>query len=143
MTGEELVTRFAKARQNGRGKWMACCPAHNDKSPSLSIAEAPDGRILIHCFAGCAANEVLEAVGLEMTDLFPDSLGTFPPVNESMRPKMSPGDAMRALIKEALCVGIIAANMNDFGEISDEDRALLVRCIARMDMIFTTTGLQR
>jgi hypothetical protein len=56
---------------------------------------------------------------------------------------MSPVAAMRSLLKDAYCVGIIAANVNDFGDISDEDRALLIKCIARMDAIFTSAGAER
>lgn len=58
----------------GTGRYMACCPAHDDRSPSLSIKECDDGRLLIHCFAGCPAVDVLEAVGLSLSDLFPDDL---------------------------------------------------------------------
>ena len=40
-------------RQVGQGSYTACCPAHDDKTPSLSITEISDG-VLIHCHAGCA-----------------------------------------------------------------------------------------
>jgi hypothetical protein len=58
----------------GKGRYMACCPAHEDRSPSLSIKECEDGRLLVHCFAGCPVSDVLEAVGLSMASLFPDSM---------------------------------------------------------------------
>lgn len=45
-----------------RGKAVVCCPAHNDRAPSLSIRELDDGRALLHCFAGCAYPEILAAV---------------------------------------------------------------------------------
>ncbi|MBK6590648.1 MAG: DUF3987 domain-containing protein [Acidobacteria bacterium] len=48
---------------------MARCPAHDDKSPSLSITEKDD-KVLVHCFAGCTPDEILSAVGLEFRDLF-------------------------------------------------------------------------
>ncbi len=49
------------------GKWhgrygLACCPAHGDRRPSLSIADAPDGRLLLNCKAGCGFPEVLAAL---------------------------------------------------------------------------------
>ena len=59
---------------------MACCPAHEDKSPSLAIKENHDGRILVKCFAGCGAADVVHAVGLTLSDLFPDGN------NHEMRP---------------------------------------------------------
>ena len=57
----------------GKGKWMACCPAHQDKSPSLAINEADD-RILVHCFAGCETSDVIAALGLTVSDLFYNKL---------------------------------------------------------------------
>ena len=59
----------AGCRQQGRN-WA--CPAHDDRSPSLSIAAGDDGRVLVHCHAGCSAEAVVQAIGLEMADLFPD-----------------------------------------------------------------------
>ena len=51
---------------------MACCPAHDDHSPSLSIAVDVEGRILLRCHAGCPTPAVVEALGLTMADLRPD-----------------------------------------------------------------------
>ena len=48
---------------------MARCPAHNDKRPSLSLKELDD-RTLIHCFAGCTAEEIMKAIGLSLKDLY-------------------------------------------------------------------------
>lgn len=42
--------------------WMACCPAHDDKTPSLSIREGLDGTLLVHCFAGCGQALVIAAL---------------------------------------------------------------------------------
>lgn len=39
--------------------WMAPCPAHEDKSPSLSIRDTDDGKILVHCHAGCDQSVVI------------------------------------------------------------------------------------
>jgi len=43
-------------------RWIARCPAHDHGNPSLSIAEGRAGRVLVHCFAGCARREVLRAL---------------------------------------------------------------------------------
>ncbi|MCC2636870.1 MAG: hypothetical protein K0Q68_589 [Moraxellaceae bacterium] len=68
-----VLARLDKPRKTGKG-WTARCPAHEDKSPSLSITEADGSKVLLHCFAGCKADEVLTAIGLEWKDLFPESL---------------------------------------------------------------------
>ena len=72
MTAQTLLDRLTKIRRTGDNQWQACCPAHEDKTPSLSIKETRDGRILVRCFAGCGAADVVEAVGLTLSDLFPD-----------------------------------------------------------------------
>ena len=51
--------------------WTGSCPAHDDRNPSLSVAEGDDGRVLLHCFAGCEVEEIVAALGLTMSDLFP------------------------------------------------------------------------
>ena len=66
------IARILDARPAGPNGWMARCPAHDDRKPSLSIKDAGNGRTLIHCHAGCAPKQILKAMGLEMADLFPE-----------------------------------------------------------------------
>lgn len=73
MSAIKLVSRLDHCRQTREGEWVARCPAHEDKSPSLSISESSDGRVLLHCHAGCGAIDVLTAVGLDWDELFPPS----------------------------------------------------------------------
>ena len=61
---ENLLNRLDAVKQTGRHTWIARCPAHDDKTPSLSIREIDDGRLLVHCFGGCAVDSVLSAVEL-------------------------------------------------------------------------------
>lgn len=56
----ETIAEALGARKTARG-WVARCPAHDDRSPSLSIADR-DGRVLVHCFAGCSQAAVIEAL---------------------------------------------------------------------------------
>ena len=71
-----LLARLDGVRRSGNG-WMAKCPAHADRSASLSVAEGADGRVLLHCFAGCPVTDVLASVGLQVGDLFPRQLGHY------------------------------------------------------------------
>ncbi|HEX7113693.1 MAG TPA: hypothetical protein VF193_01045 [Steroidobacter sp.] len=66
-----ILDRLDRVRQTGPGRWIARCPAHDDHSPSLSIRALDDGRVLLHCFAGCGALDVLGAIGLEWSALYP------------------------------------------------------------------------
>jgi len=76
---EVLLGRLEGVRRAGAGSWMARCPAHPDRNPSLSIA-LRDGRVLLHCFAGCPPEAVLGAVGLTWKDLRePDPWAWRPP----------------------------------------------------------------
>src|SRR5829696_346071 len=56
-------------RRNGRA-WL--CPAHDDSTPSLSLAEGQDGRALLNCHAGCTFEAILAALKLDQADLRPD-----------------------------------------------------------------------
>lgn len=58
-------------RSAGRGKWVCRCPAHEDRSPSLSITEGDDGRVLMHCFAGCEIDTICNRLMIDIVDLFP------------------------------------------------------------------------
>jgi len=65
----DILPRLDKVKQRGDRLW-ACCPVHQDKTPSLTLREE-DGMVLIHCF-GCSANglQVVEALGLPASVLF-------------------------------------------------------------------------
>jgi hypothetical protein len=62
---------FAGFKQEGKG-WKALCPVHPDNKPSLSIDEGADGRILLHCHAGCLTRDILTVTGLQERNLFTD-----------------------------------------------------------------------
>ncbi len=68
---DRVVERLEGVKAHN-GNFTARCPAHEDTEPSLSIGEGDDGRVLLKCFAGCTAEDIVAALGLEMSDLFPD-----------------------------------------------------------------------
>lgn len=72
MTAIELLQSLDAVRARGNGRWSARCPAHADRSPSLSISEGDKG-ILLRCWAGCTLEEITSKLGLRMTDLFFDA----------------------------------------------------------------------
>jgi putative DNA primase/helicase len=55
------LARALGGQRHARG-WMARCPAHNDRTPSLSIADGAEGRILLACFAGCSWAAIRDAL---------------------------------------------------------------------------------
>ena len=66
---ENLLSRLEGVQHHGKG-CRAYCPACGGKSRKLSLSQGDDGRVLMHCFAGCSALDVLAAVGLTVADLF-------------------------------------------------------------------------
>lgn len=110
-----LLPRLDKVRERGVGRWSAICPAHEDRSPSLSVREVEDGRLLVYCFAGCEAGDVLAAVGLEMADLFPErprehTQGRLPP-----RERFEARDLLAVASGECSMVALIALGLEQGG----------------------------
>ena len=68
---QRFLERLPTAKQVKSGAWKACCPAHDDKQASLSLSTAEGGKVLLNCFAGCSAEDVVKALGLTMSDLYP------------------------------------------------------------------------
>lgn len=68
---EGILARLEAVKPTGPNKWVARCPAHRDKTPSLAIKESADGTVLLKCWAGCSAADICAALDLELRDLFP------------------------------------------------------------------------
>ena len=71
MTLQDILSRLDVKNGSG-GQYMARCPCHNDRQASLSVGIGNDGRVLMHCFAGCDTADVMAELGLTMRDLFVD-----------------------------------------------------------------------
>ncbi len=69
-----LRDRDCRPRQGSGGNWSARCPAHEDRSPSLSLRQI-EGQALVYCHAGCVTRDVLAALGLGMADLYDERRG--------------------------------------------------------------------
>ncbi|WP_367025475.1 DNA primase [Methylococcus sp. ANG] len=109
---DALLHRLDGVRRTGSGRWIARCPAHEDRTPSLSIKLADDGRILIHDFGGCAIGDVLAAVGLEVKDLFPPR--DPPPEGFAPRqgiPEARARDLIELAAREATICAIVAGDV--------------------------------
>lgn len=115
---DRLLARLDAPREVGFGKWIARCPAHDDRHPSLSIRETSDGRVLIHCFSGCAPTEVLASVGLGLADLFEKQISHHLPKAGVTYPALP---VLRALTFEASIVFMAGAALLA-GEPFDSER---------------------
>lgn len=70
--GLDTVLGMLRGVHRSGDKATARCPAHDDRTPSLSVKAEDDGRILLKCHAGCLTEEVLAALGLNFEDVAPD-----------------------------------------------------------------------
>jgi hypothetical protein len=114
---EKLITRLEGVRRTGPGRFVAICPAHPDKSPSLTAAEK-EGRIVFHCFAGCEPADVLAAVGLTFSDLYPER----PTYTKGSRTAaFNPYDVLKCLAHEAGIVALAAAQIANRYALTAED----------------------
>jgi hypothetical protein len=86
---QRVLDRLSGVKGSGSGGYEALCPAHEDRTPSLSIAEGEDGRVLLNCFAGCSTEAVVERLGLEMHDLYEHRNGRRGEGGESIPSKAS------------------------------------------------------
>jgi hypothetical protein len=74
---DKILPLLEKVRSRGGDRWTALCPAHDDRHPSLSVTQVDD-RVLVKCWTGCPSAEIVEALGLVLSDLFDDK-GDFKP----------------------------------------------------------------
>lgn len=144
MLVEDLLSRLSGVKKNGPDKWIARCSAHEDRSPSLAIKEE-DGKILLHCFAGCPVDDVLGAVGLEMQDLFPpkdpaqwERQQEKPVRIGSMR--FAAIDALRCLKGEGSVVLLLACDLAEGKVLSPSELDRLTTACARLEAALTYLG---
>ena len=138
MNVELLLSRLDRVKQSGDGRWLARCPAHEDRGPSLSIRETDDGRVLVHCFAGCNTPDVLASVGLSLPDLFPERVGDF------LRPERRPfpaADVLRCISFEAQVVVMAAAKLRYGEALLPQDMECLLQASTRIQAALDAAGV--
>jgi len=135
---DNLLSHLDKVRRTGEGTFQARCPAHDDRGPSLSVRETDDGRVLIHCFAGCDVENVLSSIGMTFDDLFP--------VRETQhgRPERRPfpaADVLRAIGFEALVVAAAGVALLAGQPFSVVDRERLILAVSRIQSSMAAAGV--
>lgn len=130
MSAAMLLDRLEKVRARGPGQWSARCSAHYDKTPSLSVKETTDGRVLVHCHAGCDVDEVIGAVGLELSDLFPPRESTGAPLQR--RRLLPAGQALEIIRDEAMLIAVAGANLANGIDLTDDDLDRVLQAAGRI-----------
>jgi len=125
-----ILSRVEKAKRTGADSWVCCCPAHEDRNPSMTVRELDDGRILIHCFAGCSVEEILSSLGLSFDALFPDK-----PIEyaKPLRRPFPAADVLECLAFETSIVVMASGDLLQGKPISEADHARLIVAAARIE----------
>ena len=130
MSADKLLARLDKVKRTGTDRWLACCPAHDDRSPSLSVRATDDGTVLLKCWSGCGAADIVQAVGLSLKDLFPHN----PNFRTPMRPgeRWVPRDVIQALAHELLLSVMYCSAMAAGKQLTPEDADRLTLAASRL-----------
>ncbi len=134
MSADTLLSRLENVRKTGDNKWIACCPAHPDRTPSLSIREEADGRVLLKDHAGCTVEEILAAVDLSWDALFPPRplpSHSSPP----LRRPWIPSDVFEIARREIGIVAITACDMHKDRTVTEAGYQRLFVAVQRLNDI--------
>lgn len=137
MRVDDFLSRLEKVRSTGHNRWIARCPAHDDGTPSLTVSEGDDGRILAHCFGGCAIESVVGAVGMSLSDIMPE--GAAPTLPAKHR-RVLPSEALEAMAVNAMAVAISAADMARGIPPTDEEKDRLFAIAGAFQEAVELTG---
>ncbi len=131
---ENILSRLEKVRQRQPGQWSARCPSHDDKGPSLSVRETPEGAVLLHCFAGCDSFEVAASVGIEMHELFPprEKLANSP---TRIAKLLTAGQALELLEDDAAFLAILASDICSEKDVTPSDRVHALTVAGRIGKV--------
>ena len=125
-----LLTSLEKVKFKGSDRWIACCPAHKDKSPSLSV-RLIDDKILIHCFAGCGVDEIVSSIGLTLADLMPDRINEHG-TSHSKIPTIPARDLLEFIHFEALIVTVALSDFLAHKSITQKDLNRVIQAQSRL-----------
>lgn len=123
MSVDSVLSRLDRVRSSAPGEWTARCPSHPDRRPSLAVKDGGDGRILIHCFAGCPVENVVDAIGLSLSDLMPERSLTG---DRLKRLPWNPRTVLEVLGYQAILVATAASYASRGGVLTAEDRSALL-----------------
>lgn len=138
---DNILARLDQVRQRQAGQYSARCPAHADTGPSLSVRESTDGSVLVHCFAGCTAYEILASIGLELHDLYPPR--ERPPGAPKRQARLlTAGQALELLADESMLVAVAAANVGHGFLLTEIDLARVLAAAGRINLLHEYTGAQ-
>lgn len=127
-----ILSGLVKVKQTGNGKYIACCPVHSDKSPSLGITEKSDGIILMRCFGcGAGALEVCNSLGIDPANLFPPTDNVR--YEKKVRGGFSAWQLLNVLRTDLIRLLVIANDLKKLNALPNDDRDFIAEIILRLN----------
>ncbi len=105
-TLSSIASGLNKVRWHGDYKFTACCPAHDDRNPSLSVSDK-NGKILVHCWAGCTQEEVIGALL---------DLGLWHSASQHQRARHKHHELKKTILHHQQMLALAAASTTDLSE---------------------------
>ena len=139
MSADVLLSKLDRVKRTGPSTWVASCPTREDKRPSMTIRELDDGRILLHDFGGDSVEEILAAIGLTFSDLYPPR-----PVSHHAKGERRPfpcADAFRAVAFEATIIALAGAAIIAGEPFSQFDKDRLLIAVGRVNDALAAGGV--
>lgn len=136
MSVDKLLNGLDKVKRTSNSSWMACCPSHTDRSPSLSIKDTGDGKVILKCFAGCETIDVLGALGLDWDDVMPpkqpvERIQTVKPMKHTIYAT----DALRVIKSEAMIITMAAMDITNGRKITDAELSRIKLAMERINKV--------
>jgi hypothetical protein len=129
VTAAKLLDRLARPRQTRPGAWAAGCPCCQSKrGRPISVRELDDGRVLLHAFCGCDTGAVLGALGLALSDLFPERLPQHS--YQATHARIPAADLLAAIDHEVIVASLILNDVLAAGIATEAQRVRLCQAAA-------------
>jgi hypothetical protein len=121
-----LLNKLDKVRPVGEGKWVALCPAHADKRPSLAIKLTGDDKILLHCWCGCDVQSIVAAIGLTLSDLMPERPDGYDRPR-AKAPRFNKYELFDTVVHSSMVLSLAVRHLLDGKALSDVDLQAVVK----------------
>jgi len=126
----DLLNRLQKVRKIGTDEWVASSPTRSDRTPSLFIKYDTNGNILLHDFGGSSVDEICNAIGIELSDLFPDNGKEYKPQ------RFNAHNVLVAMRQEVLIVALCAVDIVAGKNITEEDKDRVLLASQRLKEVY-------
>lgn len=128
-----------KPNRAGCRQWQALCPSHPDKTPSLTITECADGTVLVKCWSGCTTDEIVNAISLELKDLFVQQPDKQSYSDRAPKKKICP--SKEAIEHEQLIIQIAQSHLKKGDVLTPTDHQRYQQAKKRLSLLTTKVGI--